>query len=46
MVVCWASLDLGSYAALEERTETISITSGRNDTCCTRYCDGACPAKQ
>jgi hypothetical protein len=28
VAVCWASLDMGSYAALEECAETISITSG------------------
>lgn len=46
MAVCGASLDMGSDAALEECTETISITSGRYDYSCARDCDSACTAKQ
>lgn len=46
MVICGASVDLGSYAALEERTETISITSGNYDNSCAGDCDSACLAKQ
>lgn len=47
MVVCGASLDMGSNAALEECTETISITSpGRYDHSCAGDCDSACTAKQ
>jgi hypothetical protein len=46
VAVCWASLDLGSYAALEECTETISITSRSYYTSCSGDCDSACTAKQ
>jgi hypothetical protein len=34
MAICRASLDLGSYAALEERAEALSIASGNNHASC------------
>jgi len=46
LVVCRASLDMGSYAALEERAETISITSGSYYNSGAGDCDSACPAEQ
>jgi hypothetical protein len=46
VAICWASLDMGSYAALEECAETISITPGNYDNRFARNCDSACLAKQ
>jgi len=34
LVVCRASLDMGSYAALEERAEALSIASGSYSSGC------------
>lgn len=37
---------MGSYAALEECTEIVSITPGSYDNRCAGSCDSACLAKQ